>query len=123
VTRSNRSARQAGQRFERSIANYLRDELDDRIDIRPKNGTNDRGDIGGIRTTYGREVVAELKDHNRFELSTWIGEAAREAANADAVAGVVIAKRRGVADPGQQFVICTVDDLLALLSIREPREW
>jgi hypothetical protein len=38
-----------GQTFERLIADHLRDRLDDRIDIRPKNGRNDRGDLGGIR--------------------------------------------------------------------------
>lgn len=113
--RSNASARKAGQQFERSIANYLRDELDDRIDIRPKNGKNDRGDIGGVRTPHGARIVLELKNHATMSLGSWLNEAETERGNDDAALGIVIHKRRGIATAGDQYVTMTLDDLLKLL--------
>lgn len=112
--RSNRSARAAGQRFERSIANHLAAVLDDRIDIRPKNGTKDRGDIGGVRSPFGK-VVLELKDHATLALPGWLREAEVERGNDDALVGVVVHKKRGVTDPGEQYVTMTVDSLVRLL--------
>lgn len=114
--RSNKSARAAGQRFERSIANHLAAVLDDRIDIRPKNGTKDRGDIGGVRTTTGARVVLELKDYGgRYLVGPWLAEAETERGNDDAGVGVVVAKRRGLTDPNEQVVFMTMRDLIELL--------
>jgi hypothetical protein len=101
--------------FERSVANYLRDELDDRIDIRPKNGRDDRGDIGGVRTPRGERVVLECKNHQSMSLGGWLAEAERERGNDDARLGVVVHKRRGVSAPGEQFVTMTLADLVLLL--------
>jgi hypothetical protein len=39
-----------------------------------------------------------------------------ERGNDDALAGVVIAKRRGVGAPGEQMVMTTVDNLIALIT-------
>jgi len=121
MTRSRASAKAAGQRFERLIADHLRDELNNEfIDIRPKNGRNDRGDIGGVRH-MGHRVVLELKDYGGvIHASPWIHEAAVERGNDDALAGVVIAKRRGTTKPGEQFVLMTVDDFTALLTLARP---
>lgn len=116
MTRTRRSARQAGARFERLIADALAEHLaDDRIDRRVKTGSADRGDIGGIRS-YGRRVVVECKDHGgRYEVGPWLTEAGIERGNDDAAAGLVIAKRRGIADPLEQVVLMTVRDLVVLL--------
>jgi len=90
------AASKKGQTFERLVANYLALALGDtRIDIRPKNGTNDRGDIGGIRTIRGADIVIEAKNHSRMNLSGWLAEAETERGNADASAGVVVHKRLG----------------------------
>ncbi|WIA99715.1 hypothetical protein [Curtobacterium sp. MCBA15_012] len=113
--RSNSSARKAGQMFERSVADYLRDELDDRIDIRPKNGRNDRGDIGGVRTPRGERVVIECKNHQTMRLGPWLNEAEQERGNDDARIGVVVHKRHRTAAPGEQFVTMTLADLVLLL--------
>jgi hypothetical protein len=116
MTRSRSSARSAGTRTERAVADYLAAALeDDRIDRRVKNGAKDRGDIGGLRV-HGQRLVAEVKDCARADLPAWTAEAHTEAGNDDALAGVVIAKRRGTTDPGRWWVHCTVDDLLALLT-------
>lgn len=115
MSRSRASARQAGTRFERQIADYLAATIDDRIDRRVRNGNKDRGDLGGLRI-HGQRLVAELKDCATLALPAWTTEAHTEASNDDALAGVVIHKRRGTSDPGRQWVTCTVDDLAALIT-------
>lgn len=79
-------------------------------------GAKDRGDIGGVRLPDGRRVVIECKDYGgQLKPGPWIKEAQAEAENDQAALGVVIAKRRGTTDPGQQFVLMTVEDLTKLL--------
>lgn len=114
-TRSRRSARAAGAHFERQIANYLAFALDDdRIDRRVKTGAKDKGDIAGLRV-HRQRLVMECKDTCKTDLPGWAREAAEEADNDNALAGVTVHKRVGVSDPGQQWVSMTVDDFLALL--------
>lgn len=116
MTRSRASAKAAGSRTERVVADYLAAALDDdRIDRRVKTGAKDRGDIGGLRI-HGQRLVAEVKDVAKTDLPGWTNEAHTEAGNDDALVGVVIAKRRGTTDPGKYWVHCTVDDLLALIT-------
>ena len=116
MPRNRTSAKQAGARFERLIADHLARELDDRIDRRVKAGAADRGDIGGVRDSHGRKVVLECKDYGgRLEPSTWIREAHQEATNDSAHVGLVAAKRRGTTAPGDQWVLMTLDDLVKLL--------
>lgn len=122
MTRSRASARAAGTRFERAVADYLAAHIDDRIDRRAKTGSKDRGDIGGVRTPHGGRVVVECKDVSRTALAEWVGEADTERGNDVALVGVVIHKRRGTADPGAQYVTCTVADLVALLTGDRPKE-
>lgn len=115
MTRTRRSARQAGARFERAIADWLAAHIDDRIDRRVKGGNKDRGDIGGLRAMGGR-VVAECKDTSRTSLGTWAAEAEVERGNDDAIAGIVIHKRHGKGDPAEQWVTMTVRDLAAIIT-------
>lgn len=116
MSRSRASAKQAGARFERQIADFLAANLDDRIDRRAKTGAQDKGDIGGVRTPDGRRIVVETKDYGgRLLPGPWIKEAHQEAENDGAPVGLVIAKRRGTTNPADQFVLMTVADLIALL--------
>lgn len=117
--RNRRSAKAAGTRFERLTADYLATHVDDRIDRRVKNGAKDRGDIAGVRHMGGR-VVLECKDVTTLSLGTWVSEAEVERGNDDAIAGFVVHKRRGVADPGDQYVTGTLRDLVALLTGTRP---
>ncbi|MCA1185765.1 hypothetical protein LCD36_04770 [Saccharopolyspora sp. 6T] len=123
--RSRRSAKSAGSRFERTVADYLAIHIDDRVDRRPKTGAKDRGDIGGVRLSQalrGGRVVIECKDTTRTELGAWSAEAETERGNDDATAAVVVHKRRGVSDPGQQWVTCTLADFVALLTGQHPQD-
>lgn len=75
MTRSRRSARTAGTRFETTIAAALAAALDDdRIERRARNGSKDRGDISGVRI-HGQRVVLECKDTTTLRLPEWTAEA------------------------------------------------
>lgn len=115
MTRSRASAKKAGTEFERAIADHLAEALDDdRIDRRVKTGAADKGDIAGVRV-HGERLVVECKDTCRTDLAGWTTEAALEALNDGALAGIVISKRHGVGDPGRQWVHMTVADLVAII--------
>lgn len=124
MTRSRASAKAAGTRHESSIANYLAEQLDDdRIERRAKTGAKDRGDIAGVRARGGGRVVIECKDYGgQLKAGPWLGEAETERGNDDAIAGLVVAKRRGISDPGAQIVLMTVRDLVALIVGQRPEE-
>ncbi len=120
VSRTRASAKQAGARFERQVADYLAAHVDDHIDRRTRNGAKDRGDLGGLRH-MGQRIVVECKDHGgRHLIGPWLAEVEVERGNDDAGVGIVIAKRRGTADPGDQVVVLTVADLVALLTGTRP---
>ena len=119
MARNRRSARQAGSRFERHIADHLAKHVDDRIDRRVKTGAKDRGDIAGLRH-HGHRLVIECKNTTRANLAGWIAEAHTAAGNDDALAGIVAHKRHGRAYAGDQWVTMTVDDLIALLTLTRP---
>ena len=119
--RSRLSAKTAGARFERSIADCLARWIDDRIDRRVKTGFKDRGDIGGLRHGPAR-VVIECKDVVRLDLPGWLREAEVERGNDDALVALVVHKKRGTANPLDQHVTCTVRDLIALLTGERPTE-
>ena len=118
--RNRASARDGGARLERAVADYLARHVDDRIDRRVRNGGKDRGDVGGVRTVHGGRVVLELKDVAQLSLGAWLREAEVERGNDDAVAGVVVIKRRATSDPGDQVVAMTMRDLVALITGSRP---
>lgn len=118
--RNRTSAKKAGATFERAIADYLATTIDDRIDRRVRNGAKDRGDIGGLRGLFGKRLVIECKNTTRTALGPWAAEAETERGNDDALAALTIHKRHGVTNPGSQWVTCTVDDLVAILTGQRP---
>jgi hypothetical protein len=122
MTRNRASARKAGTAFETLIANYLARMVDDRVERRTKNGSKDRGDVSGLRH-MGERVVVECKDlGGRVNIGPWLTEAEIERGNDDSLAGLVIAKRRGKAQAGDQVVLLTLRDLVALLTGERPPE-
>lgn len=107
---------QKGATFEQDTADYLAAALgDDRIERRVKHGTNDRGDIAGLRI-HGKRVVVECKNHKRMELAEWVDEAETERGNDDAEYGIVIHKRRGCgkAKFGGNYVTMTLETFAAI---------
>ena len=104
-----------GSSFERQIADYLRDNWDDRIDRRVRTGAKDCGDIANFRVA-GNRVVLELKNESKINLAGWVTEAQAEAVNDNALVGIAISKRRGKGQPEDQYCILTLGDLLTLLA-------
>ena len=120
MSRNRASAKAAGSRFERSIADCLAEHIDDRIDRRVKTGAKDKGDLAGWRYA-GRRIVAELKDYaGQVKVGPWLNEAEVERGNDDANVGLVICKRRGFSDPLDQVVMLTVRDLISLTTGERP---
>lgn len=116
MTRTRASARAAGTRFASAISMYLARHLDDdRIERRALTGARDRGDVAGIRV-HGKKVVVEAKDCARLSLGPWAAEAEQERINDAALVGVVISKRHGKGQAGDQWVHMTLRDFCALIS-------
>ncbi|KZE19181.1 hypothetical protein M3G00_07985 [Brevibacterium casei] len=120
MSRNRASAKAAGSRFERQIADHLATHIDDRIDRRVKTGAKDRGDIAGLRH-MGERIVIECKNTTRINLAGWINEAHVQAGNDDALVGLIAHKRHGKGNPGDQWITMTVDDLIAILSGVRPQ--
>lgn len=112
--RSRASARAAGTRFERQVADWLAANLNPAIDRKVRTGAADRGDLAGLTTADGRRITAELKNTTRTALATWWAEAETEATN-DGGLPIVIHKRHGVADPAKQWVLLDLDTLAKIL--------
>lgn len=120
MKRSRASAKSAGTRFETDVATYLRAHIDDGIERRRLSGSQDRGDLSGWKYA-GQRIVAELKDYaGVLHPGPWLREVDVERVNDDADVGLVIAKRRGVSDPGDQFVLMSLRDLVSLLNGYRP---
>ena len=117
MSRALKAAKEAGAWFEGLIAKYLAERLnDDRIERRRLQGANDRGDIASLRV-HGQRVVVECKEYGgRYEIGPWLTEAERERINDQALAGVVVAKRRSTRRPEEQVVIMTMQDFTAILT-------
>lgn len=77
-----------------------------------KQGTNDKGDIGGID-----DVCIEVKNHGRYDFPGWMRELAVEKKNKAAKIGGLLVKPRGIGKTrvGQWWVVLTVDDFQTLL--------
>lgn len=121
MARNRNSAKQAGARFERVVADCLKAHISEFIDRKVRTGARDTGDLSNLRTPQGQKVVAELKDYGgRYEVGSWLKEAETERINDGAQVGIVIAKRRGFSDPLDQTVLMTVRDYIALTTETRP---
>jgi len=120
VTRNRSSAKKAGTAFETLIADGLRNALgDNAIQRAPRWGADDKGDIVNFKID-GHPIVIQAKDVARLDLPAWTDAAKVQCARADALAGLVVHKRRGTTDPMRQWVTCTVAELVALVTKERP---
>jgi hypothetical protein len=94
------AAKRKGTSWETAIVTFLRPFFPwaDRV---PLSGARDRGDV----TVGPGSPVIEAKNQNRLSWAEWLDEAEAEARNAGAPFGVVWAKRRGKASPGDGYVL------------------
>ena len=110
MTRTRRSAKQAGTAWETAIVGYLRDQGWPHAERRARTGARDQGDIAGV---VG--VCIEAKNTARIEPATFLDEATTEAAHARAGIGVAWIKRRGRSSPGKGYVLMDGDTFTQLL--------
>lgn len=116
MPRSRATAKKAGSSFERSIADFIKEATqNDTVDRLIRSGAKDRGDIANVKIN-GHRIAIETKDCSKIDLPGWTAEAKVEAKNYGALAGFVIAKRRGTTDPSKQWLIGTVSELIALIT-------
>ena len=119
--RNLRSAKAAGSRFERLIADHLNDRLYGlNVDRQVKTGARDSGDIAGVHLA-GKRIAIECKNVTRMDLPKWTREAHTEAGNIGGAAGVVIHKRHGNGKPEDQWVTMTVTDLVTIINLFNER--
>jgi hypothetical protein len=115
-----------GTAFESAVVRWLSSALGAEpgaIHRETLHGSHDEGDVGGIYA-HGRRVVMECKNHSRDELPRWLREAEAERGNADALAGVVVSKRRGIGESrmGEQLVSLTLRDFVAIVTGQRPEK-
>mgnify|MGYP000294542177 FL=1 len=119
--RNLRSAKAAGAKFERLIADHLDDRLYGlNVDRQVKTGARDSGDIAGVHIA-GKRIAIECKNTTRMDLPRWTREAHTEAGNIGGAAGVVVHKRHGNGKPEDQWVTMTVTDLVTIINLFNER--
>ena len=119
-------SKEKGTAFESAVVRWLSSALGAEpgaIHRETLHGSHDEGDVGGIYA-HGRRVVMECKNHSRDELPRWLREAEAERGNADALAGVVVSKRRGIGESrmGEQLVSLTLRDFVAIITGQRPEK-
>lgn len=116
-----------GSRFETRVAERLAALTGLPVERRHLAGVMDRGDLSGV-TAGGHRIVVECKNVRGFNsVAQHLREAAREAANDNALLGIVVQKRDRVSietDSGTdaQYVVMTLADLAKLLNICNGKE-
>jgi len=97
-------SKQKGTAAETAVVRYLQQNGYPNVERRALNGTQDRGDVSGIA-----DVVIEVKNHARMELSEWVKELEAEIKNAQATSGTVIHKKRGTTNVGEWYATLPVE--------------
>lgn len=104
--------KQKGAEAENQVAEAYRNDGYREADRRPRNGKNDRGDIGGVP-----QICTEVKNEASYagKLSLWLAEAETERENASAALGVVWHKKKGTTNPLEWYVTMTGETWLEVL--------
>ena len=102
-------SKQKGTAFETALVRWLNDKCGVDAKRIVLHGNKDEGDIDA------GPFNIESKNCNALSLSTWVKEAAVESTNAGKPV-IVVAKRKGISDPGQSYVITTLDMFMEMMS-------
>lgn len=103
-----------GSAYERSIVTFLR-ERGFAVDRTRAGWVDDRGDVHGISHPNLGPFTVECKNHRTMALAGWMEELAREVAANCGSLGAVVHKRKGVADPADQYATLPLWMLVRLL--------
>jgi hypothetical protein len=100
-------AKRKGSSFERLICDYLGETVPcERI---PAGSELDRGDL------WTPHAAIQCKNRAQLSLGAWLDDTVAQQANAHKPYHWLVVKRRGSADPANQFAICTVEQLRRIL--------
>lgn len=102
--------KQKGTAAETAVVNWLKEHGRKNVERRTLAGVLDRGDIAGLNN-----VVIEVKNHAKMELSGWLAELAKEVKNDKAETGVVIHKKKGTTNVGEWYATMTVETWFNLI--------
>lgn len=108
MTRSRATAKRAGARFARIIADWFRAHGHPYADKQPLTGAVDKGDVANVHHPDGQPIALELKDRATLALPQWWREAQQEAANLGTPYAAIIHKRSGKGQPEDQWVTLSV---------------
>lgn len=72
-------------------------------------------DHGDLHLVPGRAVIVQAKNRARPAWSEWLAQLAAQRANSGADHAVLVVKRAGIADPGEQLAVMRYADMLRLL--------
>jgi predicted metal-binding transcription factor (methanogenesis marker protein 9) len=103
-------ARGKGTAFETLIVRYLQSKGWILAERRALHGNLDKGDITGTGP-----LVWECIIHKALDLSGWLRETEQERQNANANHGILVVKRRSYGEPGDQYAVMRLSDLVELL--------
>jgi hypothetical protein len=106
--------KQKGTAAETAVVRWLQANGHPYAERRTLSGQYDRGDIAGVPG-----ICIEVKNHARWDAATWLAEAITEAENAGVDIGIVVAKKRGTTNPGDWYVITTLDMFNRLIADAE----
>ena len=94
-----------GDKFEREVRDWLIADEWPMVARIPAGATDD---VGDFLLPADVSCTLDAKNHARLDLAGWVDRAATQAANARRVAGFVVVKRRGIADPAQSYVVTSL---------------
>jgi len=99
-----------GSAWEIELAEHLRDRTGQQVERIRLSGREDRGDMH-LALPHGVAAL-EAKNAKTMNLAGWCDEARQEAANAAVPGWAVVIRRRGQRDPGQAYVVLSLDEWL-----------
>jgi len=114
-------SRRKGATFERLIRQWFDDSDELHVDQRQHIGTDEADiEVVGYPTSHnGSEwemrLVVECKNHRSIDLPGWWRQAVDQAKRRGTGWPVLVVKRRGKTDPGDQWVVMSLDTFTELI--------
>jgi hypothetical protein len=111
-------AKQKGTSFETSIKRYLNNNGFLKASRTVLKGSEDTGDINGIRNNLAeRELAIQCKNQRKLNLSGWLDATVEQAAKLGKALPALVVKRAGKGEKaiGDTYVVMRLDDFVTLL--------
>lgn len=111
-------AKQKGTSFETSIKRYLNSNGFLKAARTVLKGSEDTGDINGIRNNLAeRELAIQCKNQRKLNLSGWLDATVEQASKLGKSMPALVVKRAGKGEKalGDTYVVMRLDDFVTLL--------